>query len=271
MRILPCLMALGLVPLLAGCSGESTPSAAKKASAPPPKAACVAPSVVPIPAGCTDCHEMPPTSKRHPADARCSHCHGYVVDADFHYVDKARHNDGTIDVAVGCSSCHGWNLGVSPPPDLGGACASKGVGAHFAMRQGAIPAHQVGCINCHPVPLVRESPGHDDGKIDIVFAALATAKGAKPTWDGSSCAGTYCHGATLQGGTLTAPKWLDDSHAPGACGACHALSCPKGAKGSDCHACHAASVDASRAILPEGKHLNGMIDVVAPKAAGAKP
>ena len=45
--------------------------------------------------------------------------------------------------------------------------------------------------------------------------ALAGADGASPSFDGVSCNGSYCHGATLlAGGSNTAPAWPDRRQLP---------------------------------------------------------
>ena len=215
-----------------------------------------------LPDGCVGCHGMPPTAKNHPPNTRCWRCHGNTVDRDFKLVNAKLHQNGKVDVSVGCSSCHGWSLGVSPPSDLTGDCTAgtRSNGAHLAMRKAALPVHQVACSNCHPVPAALKTAGHNDGKIDVVFAELAVVGGAKPTWDGEKCNNVYCHGATLKGGTLTNPTWTDTTHAASKCGACHALATPDGKTGVDCSACHPTTVGKDGQILPRGTHLNGVVD-----------
>jgi predicted CxxxxCH...CXXCH cytochrome family protein len=229
------------------------------------------PDPVVTPTGCAVCHGMPPTEKNHPPNARCWRCHGYTIERGFTFANEKLHQNGKVDVAVGCTSCHGWNLGVSPPPDLTGDCTAgtRGVGAHLAMRMAALPVHKVGCSNCHPVPLALGSPGHNDGKRDVVFAELAIAGGVKPTWDGQKCADVYCHGATLTGGTLKTPSWTDTSRAAGACGACHALATPDGKTGVDCSPCHPTTVGKDGKLLPRGTHLNGKVETFTSSALEA--
>jgi len=221
--------------------------------------------VVTVPEGCRACHGAPPDTVRHPPNNRCFRCHGYVIDEDFNFSQPDLHQNGSVEYAVGCSSCHGWDRGVSPPQSLAGGCTpgTAGTGAHEAMRRNAPVAHQVNCSNCHVVPLSNWSEGHidGDGKAEVVFSNLAVADGAAPVWNGSTCAGVYCHGATLQGGTNTEPDWQDTSGAAGACGACHRLTDPDGNPDVDCSSCHPSSVDGNRNILPFGTHINGTIDL----------
>lgn len=230
-------------------------------------------AVVPVPAACTACHGAPPAKSAHgphPANSRCYRCHGAVFDQSLAPLPTGLHNNGTVDYAVGCSSCHGWNQGVSPPQNLRGECSPglDGVGAHKAMRMSATPVHQVACANCHVVPLSTWAAGHidADGRAEVVFSGLATAGGAQPAWNGTTCENVYCHGATLKGGTHTTPVWKDTSGAAGRCGACHGLADPDGDTAADCAACHPGTVAGDGTILPYGDHLNGIVDTV-----GAQP
>lgn len=225
--------------------------------------------VAEVPTGCssTSCHLSPPatgTHGPHPANNRCYRCHGAVINSSFAFLKTNLHNNGTVDYAVGCSSCHGWNQGVSPPQNLKGECGQglDGVGAHKAMRMSAIPVHQVACTNCHVVPLSTWAAGHidGDGKAEVVFANLATAGGAQPVWEEGKCTNVYCHGATLKGGDHKNPAWKDTSGAASQCGACHSLADPDNNTAVDCSSCHPETVAPDGSILPYGKHLNGVVD-----------
>ncbi|MDP8257602.1 MAG: CxxxxCH/CxxCH domain-containing protein [Candidatus Alcyoniella australis] len=218
-----------------------------------------------VPEGCDSCHGAPPQTSRHPDNIRCYRCHGYVVDQNWEFVDAERHNNGEVDYAVGCSSCHGWNLGTSPPQNLEGSCdvQEQGVGAHAAMRRDAIDAHKVNCVNCHVVPNGTWKPGHIDGDnvAEINFGFMATHDGAQPSYDGETCSNVYCHGATLSGGDHKQPGWWDQSGDASRCGACHRLTDPQGNADADCNSCHPSSVDENQQILPLGSHINGHIDM----------
>lgn len=221
-----------------------------------------------VPEGCDVCHGAPPDTARHPENHRCYRCHGQVIDEDFAFVTSDLHNNGEVNVAVGCTSCHGWNLGASPPQNLKGECSvdKLGVGAHAAMRNATIEAHRVNCSNCHTVPLETWSAGHIDGDHwpEVEFKFLATANGANPAWTGESCANVYCHGATLQGGTLKEPNWYDVSGDASACGACHRITDPQGNADADCASCHPTTVEGTngRTISNRGTHINGVIDML---------
>jgi predicted CxxxxCH...CXXCH cytochrome family protein len=218
-----------------------------------------------VPAQCRNCHGAPPQKKTHPPNPFCYRCHGHVVDRDYQFLPSDLHTNGTVDYAVGCSSCHGWNLGVSPPQNLLGECdvEKPGIGAHPAMRMNATIVHRVNCINCHIVPLSTWAEGHidGDGKAEVVFQNLAIANGATPTWNGTTCEGVYCHGVTLKGGTYKTPGWYDTSGKARQCGACHQLTDPNGKTDADCSSCHKSSVTPERLIIPYGDHMNGVIDV----------
>lgn len=222
---------------------------------------------VQVPAVCNECHAPPIKGKHgpHPDNSRCYRCHGMSIDSSFQPTNL--HNNGTVDYAVGCSSCHGWSQGVSPPQNLKGECGQglDGVGAHKAMRMSAIPVHQVACTNCHKVPLSTWAAGHidGDGKAEVVFSGLAKAGGSQPAWDGttSTCKNVYCHGATLRGGDFKEPVWKDTSGKASQCGACHHLADHQaGTTAADCSSCHPGTVAADRTILPYGDHLNGVIE-----------
>lgn len=227
-----------------------------------------------VPDGCDKCHGAYPVTVRHPRNHRCYRCHGYVVNEDFEFVQAALHNNGVVDVAVGCMSCHGWKDGTSPPQNLKGECGQdkKGVGSHKAMRRAAVPAHRVGCPNCHNVPTETWQEGHIDGdhRAEVTFGKLATLEGAEPKWDGTKCTNVYCHGATLNGGSHKNPVWGDSTGVFSKCGACHVIADPNGETDSDCSICHPTSVDSDRSILPRGTHINGHIDMAVEKKGGRK-
>lgn len=218
-----------------------------------------------VPEGCSGCHGAPPSIPTHPANPACWRCHGHVVDEDFGFLPTELHKNGATDVMVGCSSCHGWRFGVSPPQGLDGGCdyGSPGIGAHAAMRRNGVMVHQVGCNNCHVVPLTTWADGHidGDGVAEVSFRWLATADGAQPAWNGDTCSSVYCHGATLTGGFLTEPGWFDTTGDARRCGACHRITDPEGDEGADCHACHPTTVDEVGGVIYDGAHLNGVIDL----------
>ncbi len=215
-------------------------------------------TVVSVPTTCAFCHGAPPTITTHTNNHRCFRCHGQVVDDTYEIIDSDLHLNGTVNYAVGCTSCHGWDLGTSPPQTLSGECSedAPNVTGHTGHRRDPIPAHQTNCSNCHTIPLETWDIGHIDGVVDVQFDMLATANDATPVWNGTTCSGVYCHGATLSGGSLTEPSWGDTSSNAKKCGACHE------AGPSDCSECHPTSVGANHQILLRGTHINGAVDVI---------
>jgi len=212
---------------------------------------------------CGSCHSLPPGAP-HAARTDCGTCHeGYTASS----VRAATHVDGKVDVVgLACSSCHGVStrapttlnpmLAAAPPQGTAGetAVSQRAVGAHQAHLTGANLGTAVACEQCHVVP---SSMSHSDGAATVTFGTLARTGGAAPSWDGATCAGSYCHGNFKNGKTTNAPTWTSASGA--ACGSCHALP-PAGTHParSDCGTCHpgyTAGIDPTR-------HIDGKVDVV---------
>jgi predicted CxxxxCH...CXXCH cytochrome family protein len=161
---------------------------------------------------CGACHATPPPAP-HLQNASCGNCHpGYTVSS----VDPALHVDGTVDLDLDCTSCHGdasktatpadprW---AAPPLDTAGEEASAQVGAH-QKHLGATLSGPVACAQCHPVP--AGFAGHPTLETDFAWGTLATgaivptastdprfgnfSAPTSPTFAGGSCSATYCHG-----------------------------------------------------------------------------
>jgi predicted CxxxxCH...CXXCH cytochrome family protein len=175
-----------------------------------------------------------------------------------------------------CTACHGGNDGDTgaPPRSIAGATATTdvSVGAHTAHVSGSEIAPAIACSACHPDPRAG-STVHGNGAADVVFGGLAIEDlAAAPVWNrvAGSCSATYCHGATLSGGSNTTPVWTSVGTGQAACGSCHGLppldphpevsADPRG-----CAACHGETVDAATgAIIPPadgGKHLDGTLQI----------
>lgn len=215
-------------------------------------------AILVVPVGCDGCHGAPPTGANHPASNRCYVCHGEVIDENFGAVQAELHENGTVNTSMTCSACHGLGSDFAPPQDLAGSCdpTSRGNGVHAA--------HKGYCVECHVVPPTDEAEGHLDGdnRAEVVFSGLATTGGLTPAWNAETgtCSAVYCHGESLDGGTLKTPTWDDTTGQASACGACHALEDPSGHTDADCHSCHSTSVDENQTIIPGGSHLNGVKD-----------
>ncbi|MCK9460807.1 MAG: hypothetical protein M0R80_14305 [Proteobacteria bacterium] len=166
-----------------------------------------------------------------------------------------RENDGGASDGA-CGQCHG---------------AQGNSDAHAAHVSGnGTYGKAFACSECHPVPASGGYDGtHLNAAVDVVFpeGGLARADGAEPVWSSSSytCAGVYCHGATLGGGTLTEPDWyagnLNESLGGPSipCGSCHSIPPPSPHPSDDeCKSCHEDAYN-DHALDP-GFHINGEVD-----------
>lgn len=181
--------------------------------------------------------------------------------------------------ATACLTCHGSTANAAPPKDPSGntATTSPGVGAH-QQHLGLSTWHaEIACTECHVVPSKASYdpavPTHLNGKDDLTWGKLAGAG----TFDAKSltCAGTYCHGATLAvanaGGTVNrTPVWNQVNGTWDACGTtCH-TNPPGGAHPavSTCESCHGNVVASFVAGIPPvvtfkdpSLHINGKVDL----------
>ncbi len=220
--------------------------------------------------GCDRCHGAPPPSHTQSA---CDSCHR-----------GARHLDGVVQIGGGCTGCHGDVTSPAPPMDLAGntVTTAVGVGAHRAhLDAPSRLSAPIACTECHRVPATLGEAGHLDSALPAeVFppgsGMLARAAGAVPAWDhaAATCAGAYCHGATLAdtaAGRLTEPAWIASSGQV-YCGSCHGIppTTPAHAPSmslGDCVTCHPRTVDGFGNILLGGtpsaitsEHLDGAVD-----------
>jgi predicted CxxxxCH...CXXCH cytochrome family protein len=154
-----------------------------------------------------------------------------------------------------CAGCHG---DASTPSSLSGAHA-----AHVGDGGLAPP---LACAECHTVPAAIDAPGHQDGKVDVVFGERGG--GAAATWDraGGTCA-VYCHGSSMMGGSVPAPHWTGDGAAQMACHSCHGAPppAPHPTTSASCGSCHAAPLDSTG--MYSGTHMDGKVDM----AGGGAP
>ena len=207
---------------------------------------------------CGTCHGLPPSSP-HPQNPACENCHaGYTRTS----VNLATHVDGAVEVLpLTCTSCHGSAQNAAPPYGTRGEllATDAAVGAHQAHLAGGTLGPAVACTDCHLVPT---SMTHANGTADVAFGPRAYTNGGQPSWDAGSltCAGTYCHGATLRGGgTNTAPLWTGGSSQV-ACGSCHGTPPPQPHPHTAiCDNCHPGYTLTSVNLAT---HMNGVIDAV---------
>lgn len=161
-----------------------------------------------------------------------------------------------------CTRCHGDAsraeidalVKSAPPVSVKGGDG----GPHLAHLRGGAVRGPLACDACHAVPT---STRHADGVIDVAFGPLASARGATPSWNGTTCA-TYCHGASLDaGGQATQPAWTTGVSV--SCQSCHGYPPPSHAPTSTrCASCHPGTVKADGSIeIALGNHIDGEVDV----------
>ncbi|MBI5477266.1 MAG: hypothetical protein HY906_00335 [Deltaproteobacteria bacterium] len=225
-------------------------------------------------AACGTCHGLPPESADHPQSNKCSLCHP-TVDRNLDFVDKARHVDGVVDVTDDwtCNRCHGSAANAAPPTDTDGQSDTSrpSVGAHQAhVAPGATgSAAPLACTECHnPLPTSSDPRAHIDGVARVVFGTRASADGATPSWNGTTCT-TYCHGQTLSGGSNTRPDWTTVDGSQDACGTCHGLPplLPHPQTGAttcgDCHLNVSRDGSGNWVFADPSLHVNGTVEVKA--------
>ena len=230
-------------------------------------------------ASCGTCHGVPPPSP-HPAVPNgllgCAACHPGTIRSDG-TIDVAGglHIDGKIDIAGGaCTSCHGdatrapSAIAAAPPLGTHGetATTTRAVGAHQAHLVAGHVSAPVACTECHVIPTSTAS--HPNGTVTVTFGSLASSGSVASSWSGTTCA-TYCHGASLGGGSATAPVWTRVDGTQRQCGSCHGTP-PPASSGhpsvssalTGCAACHPATVNADGTIdIAGGKHIDGIVQV----------
>ena len=225
------------------------------------------------PSDCGSCHGAPPPAP-HPQDGDCATCHPTMNPGSMEIAYPELHVDGRLDVinAAACDSCHGSAGDPAPPADTTGATATsaRGVGAH-RQHLGASTWHkQHDCTECHRVPAGISDLGHVDTPLpaELVFGPLA----GDATWNGTTCAGSYCHGATLAGGARTAPEWTRVDGTQVTCGSCHGFPPPPPhPSNNDCGTCHPTMAPGSggQEILYPALHIDGAVDLIGGQACDA--
>jgi predicted CxxxxCH...CXXCH cytochrome family protein len=125
----------------------------------------------------------------------------------------------------------------------------------------AHPAHspKYACSECHVVPAHWNDPGHlftSDGKVitqpTITFGPIAKTNAAKPTWDGTKCTNTYCHGDAK-------PAW-NGGASQASCGSCHGIP-PADHTSNQCGDCHGLVANNQQQIINAALHVDGKVEV----------
>jgi predicted CxxxxCH...CXXCH cytochrome family protein len=214
---------------------------------------------------CGTCHALPPGGSHPQNGAACSTCHPGYTSAS---VNAATHVNGTVNVTLTCSSCHGDGArsgmaGWAPPQGTQGEAATttKAVGAHQAHLVAGTMSNGMQCSDCHYVPTAYT---HSDGQATLTFGARARTGGLNPTFNGTTCSSTWCHGGSLSGGTNRNPTWTTVNGTQDACGTCHGRPPSTGEhtkhrdKGYSCDRCHSGYTSSS---VNKTIHVNGTKDV----------
>lgn len=192
---------------------------------------------------CTGCHNASAAGPYPAATAgtppNCRGCHTSA--------------DPTVTTS-GCTSCH------SAPPS--GTTHPNILGSH--TKHSALS-----CTICHTGAGYGSGASHGPGNRganpavdDIIFTAAQA--GASATWTAATktCSTTYCHGATLTGGTTKNPVWGTTMTG---CGICHgdppATATHSGITVTQCINCHTHVNATGTGFTDATKHINGTIDV----------
>jgi predicted CxxxxCH...CXXCH cytochrome family protein len=202
----------------------------------------------------------------------CRPCHGDDLSgATGPSCDACHAAAGFPSWQTNCTFCHGALRTSYDPSNLVSAAPPRGpagetattdvaVGAHQAHLSGGALGPAVACSDCHAVPL---DLSHVGGALIVTFGGGATRGGATPSWNGATCASTYCHGATLTGGTNPSPSWTGGS-SQAACGACHANPLSTGHhtvsehRSAGCGACHPGYTTTT---VNAATHVDGAVQV----------
>jgi len=178
---------------------------------------------------------------------------------------------GSVPPAATCTTCHGDkdrvgiagadpSLPISPPRGSKGETATtmRAVGAHQAhVNRADLMSAPLGCTDCHVMPTVMT---HSNGVVDMVFGAMAKSAGANPTWNGTSCGSTYCHGNFPGGRTVFAPSWTGGAMS---CGSCHGTppaTPPHSNPTLECSLCHGPGYSTTAKTVNKALHLNGVVN-----------
>jgi len=196
---------------------------------------------------CTGCHNASATGPYPAATAgaapNCRGCHTAA--------------DPTVTV-TGCTSCHG-----NPP---NGTVHPNIVGSH--VKHSTLAGSPAACTICHSGAGAGSGALHGPGNsgtnpaIDNIVFTAAQA-GASATWTATTktCSTTYCHGATLTGGTTKNPVW---GTILTGCGLCHgnppATATHTGATSTQCINCHTHVNATGTGFTNAALHINGTVE-----------
>ena len=211
---------------------------------------------------CQTCHTA---TAHHTNDGSADHDHYEALDC----MPCHTHTSGFLPVG-GCNVCHGNVLNAAPPLDTSGnsSTALTTVGAHQAHNTDGTMRLAVACSECHIVPATVAEPTHIEvSPAEVTFGDLSDFWDVlTPDWNvttAGECTNTYCHGATLAGGTNKTPTWTSVGVGEAACGTCHGV--PPGGQHpqqADCQPCHDDTITAFQTIdVASANHIDGILQV----------
>ena len=200
--------------------------------------------------------------------SNCQGCHGVALDGVGGTATTSCAQCHGATWKTNCVMCHGGTdnqTGAPAKTTWGNTADAVRVGthtAHVAATHGLAAA--VACATCHVQPVDALAAGHvDGGTSEVVFSGRAIQGVVTATaWTRATatCSNTYCHGATLQGGTATAPVWTRTDGTQRACNSCHgAPPPPPHSTSTGCATCHGAGYSATTVNV--ATHMNGVLDV----------
>lgn len=186
---------------------------------------------------------------------------------------------GTVCAAAwGCTMCHGGTnnqTGAPPKATWGNAADPIRVGAHTSHVTASAISPAFACSACHVTPADAFAPGHITSatSAEVVFGGIAIGRNVPaPTWSRASatCSSTYCHGATMVGGST--PDWTKVNQGQADCGTCHGVPPPAPHPSVDvtlglarCSTCHPLTIAPNGVMIrPDqgGAHLNGTLEAM---------
>jgi predicted CxxxxCH...CXXCH cytochrome family protein len=194
------------------------------------------------PPGCQNCHLLNPVANPN----NCISCHSMPPNGTtYPNIASSHASHATMNVSNTCAECH----------------SGLGLGTVDHLNRARVRAAAV-----QPNP--------------VVFGTLATTGGLPPGYNSGTgvCSNTYCHGASLVGGSNKSPQWGQTGYLQG-CGTCHGFPPANGShtgftSATPCAGCHKHVNANNTGFTDPTKHINGLIDVQSggiPNHPGATP
>lgn len=211
-------------------------------------------------------HAVPFYSHATPPFTSCTGCHNVSAAGSYPAptagtAPNCRGCHATADPTVtstGCISCH-----ANPPS---GTTLPNVAGSH--AKHSALVGTPNNCAICHNGAGSGSGAAHGPGNkgtspaVDNIVFTAAQA-GASATWTAATktCSTTYCHGATLTGGTAKNPVWGTTLTG---CGLCHgdppATTTHSGVTVTQCINCHTHVNAAGTGFTNATLHINGTVE-----------